>query len=405
MIGVASAHPTSIVQYYPVYINNTQTSATPAPFQQMITANLSTMSNIIYASDGSFSNMEFYYPSNNSIIPSWIESNSSGNLTIWLNISAGIAASTNETVDMGLSNSTTNMLNNSTNGEAPQLSSTYAEYDDGASVFPNYWNFAGTTLPTSLSTDISGGTITVNNSVSFSQSATTDYTLIQTTSTIIEPQVVDAYIPSQSSGTGFRIYESLTNNVGESSGTYGWGWQGGTQYLLYGGSGLASEAVASFPTDVWSFVWSATGSQSGSLAYGSTLSTSNTSATIANYYLVIGLFYDVGSGTVNMQWLRTRAYPPSGVMPSVTFGSVQESYTPPTVSISPTSQTLDIPQSITLTATVSGGTTPYTYQLLHSSNRCLMLGLLNMCLMLRRLWQYLNCTCLMFLYTTDSCMM
>ena len=101
----------------------------------MITANLSTMSNIIYASDGSFSNMEFYYPSNNSIIPSWIESNSSGNLTIWLNISAGIAASTNETVDMGLSNSTTNMLNNSTNGEAPQLSPTYAEYDDGADIF------------------------------------------------------------------------------------------------------------------------------------------------------------------------------------------------------------------------------------------------------------------------------
>ena len=81
-----------------------------------------------------------------------------------------------------------------------------------------------------------------------------------------------------------------------------------------------------------------------------------------HYYLVIGLFYNVGDGTVNMQWLRTRAYPPSGVMPSVTFGSVQESYTPPTVSISPTSQTLDIPQSITLTATVSGGTTPYTYQ-------------------------------------------
>ena len=95
-IGIASAQPTNIINAYPVYINNTQTSATPAPFQAMIVANLSTMSNITYSS--SFSNMEFYYPSNNTIIPSWIESNSSGNLTIWLNISAGIPASTNETV-------------------------------------------------------------------------------------------------------------------------------------------------------------------------------------------------------------------------------------------------------------------------------------------------------------------
>ena len=47
-------------------------------------------------------------------------------------------------------------------GEAPQLScpnpantigcSTYAEYDDGASVFDEYWNFSGTSLPSSWQT-------------------------------------------------------------------------------------------------------------------------------------------------------------------------------------------------------------------------------------------------------------
>ena len=46
-------------------------------------------------------------------------------------------------------------------------------------------------------------------------------------------------------------------------------------------------------------------------------------------------------------WLRTRAYPPSGVMPSTSFGAVQQP--PTTLSISPNPSTYG--QSITLTAT------------------------------------------------------
>ena len=132
-----SASPTSSTYYCYVVTDSATTPETNTSATNLITVNpaltatisptstntytylTTTMSNITYSS--SFSNMEFYYPSNNTIIPSWIESNSSGNLTIWLNISAGIPASTNETVDMGLSNSTTNMLNNSTNGEAPRI--------------------------------------------------------------------------------------------------------------------------------------------------------------------------------------------------------------------------------------------------------------------------------------------
>ena len=45
-----------------------------------------------------------------------------------------------------------------------------------------------------------------------------------------------------------------------------------------------------------------------------------TTAIPASYYLV-GANFDGGSGF--LQWFRTRAYPPNGVMPSVTFGSVQ----------------------------------------------------------------------------------
>jgi hypothetical protein len=50
---------------------------------------------------------------------------------------------------MGFAPLTTSLFNNVNTGEAPQLSSTYAEYDDGANIFNFYDNFAGTVLNTS----------------------------------------------------------------------------------------------------------------------------------------------------------------------------------------------------------------------------------------------------------------
>ena len=61
-----------------------------------------------------------------------------------------------------------------------------------------------------------------------------------------------------------------------------------------------------------------------------------------------------GSGTVfNIYWLRTRAYPPSGVMPTVSFGSVQ-SASSVSLSISPNPATYG--QSVTITATCTPNT-------------------------------------------------
>jgi hypothetical protein len=91
-------------------------------------------------------NFEFTY-ANGTVIPAWIESNNSGVLTIWLNI-------TNSTTNvyLDISNSTTNTLSSSGTsgiGEAPQLSgafgsSTFAKYDDGKSVFISYAYATGT---------------------------------------------------------------------------------------------------------------------------------------------------------------------------------------------------------------------------------------------------------------------
>ena len=90
-------------------------------------------------------NVEFFY-ANGTIIPSWLEQYHSG-YAIWWVKTGSIAANSKITIYMGFASKTTNLLNNKTTGEAPQLSSTYAEYDNGANVFTNYWNFAGTALP------------------------------------------------------------------------------------------------------------------------------------------------------------------------------------------------------------------------------------------------------------------
>ncbi|MGC8888750.1 MAG: hypothetical protein ACP5K3_02140, partial [Candidatus Micrarchaeia archaeon] len=59
--------------------------------------------------------------------------------------------------------------------------------------------------------------------------------------------------------------------------------------------------------------------------YGSPLTFSNVPSASALKYLEIGKPDGEGagySGGETIKWLRTRAYPPSGVMPSVSFGSV-----------------------------------------------------------------------------------
>ena len=146
---VSSAAPTGITQYANVTITYNGLAAFPSSFQQMITANVLNYTSVM-TYNGNSANFDLYY-ANDTVIPAWIESNSSNTLTIWANVVGGFYApstsstSTN-TLFLGFASKTTNLLSSTGTsgiGEAPQLSSTYAEYDDGASVFNNYWNFAG----------------------------------------------------------------------------------------------------------------------------------------------------------------------------------------------------------------------------------------------------------------------
>jgi len=318
----AQAAPPSIIYQAPITIDNTQSTATPNPFQQMIQLSESTYKSYITYT-GSTANFEFSY-ANNTIIPAWIESNNSGTLTIWLKIYS-IPASSSVTIYIDFASLTANLLSSlgtSGIGEAPQLSPTYAQYDDGASVFNNYWNFAGTSLPTSLVQEGSSG-LTVNNGITLS--ATNGDVLIRSANTIPYPQITDALIQTSVS-TVFPtvvIGEATTTNmlVGTTAwleNGYSWDYYSNQRRLEWINStnrgGVAAVNANVIAGDVYSIAWVNVGDEKTYINYVNQVSASDTTiSNIGNYYIWIGV--DIASAAVIFQWLRTRAYFP--VMPSV----------------------------------------------------------------------------------------
>ena len=145
----------AIVKYVPLTI--TSSTATSSPFQQMVIVNMNNYNS--YASSN-LQNIEFTYP-NGTIIPSWRENGTTNTQTVvyWLKLGSFTTA----TVYMDFFSTSSNVLNPVNTGEAPQISSTYAEYDNGANVFTDYWNFndnlngfsakyfAGSYIPTAVS--------------------------------------------------------------------------------------------------------------------------------------------------------------------------------------------------------------------------------------------------------------
>jgi hypothetical protein len=132
--------PSTLTSYEPITITNSQSSATPSPFQQMVNFTSSDPGFSSIATGNFGQNVEFFYY-NGTVIPSWLESYTGSNALWWLKVAA-IPGGSSETVYVGFAPTTTNLFNTVNDGEAPQLSSTYAEYDDGNNVFINYDNFA-----------------------------------------------------------------------------------------------------------------------------------------------------------------------------------------------------------------------------------------------------------------------
>ena len=335
MIGIAGASgptlPSGIQSYVPINLTNSQSSATPSPFQQMI--NL-TESNAIYGSyiaySGSLANFEYFY-ANGTIIPAWIESNSSGKLITWAN-TIGIGASSKLTIYLGFASKTTNLLSSSGTsgiGEAPQLSSTYAEYDDGAEVFPYYQRWGGlSALPSGWSSN--------NTNITYASTYTSFYSsdgnsgnsgiYMPTTSAMQTFPLVFEYYGYQYTTSGFGNEFQLSQTAitgGGSEGGYGFTSTGSSSTLYlseYNNGGLVSMGISDSQTpSVYTFSVISSTSESGMYNYQH-LTTASPASSTPSYIS----FSDQNPSTypIVIYWLRTRAYPPSGVMPTTSAGSL-----------------------------------------------------------------------------------
>ncbi|MEM4065225.1 MAG: hypothetical protein QW582_03350, partial [Candidatus Micrarchaeaceae archaeon] len=346
--ATAPTLPSGIINYTQLGLSASWSSVKSAYVQQMVNITESSFSYIAYNSN--FANFEFFY-SNGTVIPGWIESNSSGKIITWVKIK-----NTTTSFYVGFASKTTNLLSSSCTsgiGEAPQLSSTYAEYDTGPCVFPYYQRWGGlSALPSNW------------NKVS-----STVVTFASTYTEVAPPSSTGGWygiyfnpIPSSLSSTQaiWEFYGNMYDSVnvgsyaGTSNGTTG-NWAGysfseGNSNLIYLGNDNNQWFASTGHGDtnvnkVYSMQMNSATSLSMLINYTSIYSTTSaTSETLAYFdFAVSNYFGDIPSNPQYIYWLRTRTLPPNGVMPTVSIVG------PPTLTITPNPSTYG--QSVTITAT------------------------------------------------------
>ena len=329
--------------YVPITLSNQQSSGTGTNFQQLIYFNPSAYSSYAYSN---MSNIEFTTGGPAGVLGSvplyaWIESGASStasNTVVWVNLgsstlSAEGGGSNTLTVYMNFLSSNSPVTAGYT-GYAPELwcaslcfQTSYANYDNGASVFSFYDNFEGTTLKSAWGSiqyaSGSGVTTTVNNGLTLSSSTNQGWGYYTNSQSIPTGGLVEAYVSTSSEGysPGSEVLiGSLTTTQGDGfaartisgSDNYGiWNGEGFSYANSYSGSYTSGSEVILGGLD--------TNQPTLYSNYNSvyTLSDVGSGAHAGGFVVALG-----ADGQATFQWVRARVYPPGGVMPSMSFGSI-----------------------------------------------------------------------------------
>ena len=325
--------PSILTSYEPLTITNTQTSATPSPFQQMVNMTSTDPGWSSISTSNFAQNVEFFYY-NGSVIPSWLESYTTSGAIWWLKLPS---ISNSMVIYMGFAPLTTSLFNNVNTGEAPQLSATYGQYDDGANVFNNYWNFAGTTIPNGWSISDSSGVV-ISNGLSITGGAAYTSSSVFTALNSIEEANVNYTSLNNGGYSGIMQANSQCpqGNNGGSNAEILWMTNSGNNILTawsadgtYQGYNIQNAVSSGFmpPLNKYFIM-----GDSVSFSNISEYINYNTKLTISGTYntqqfMILGSYGGVCAGTasvnpISIRWVRVRTYPPNGVMPLVSFGSI-----------------------------------------------------------------------------------
>ena len=337
--GSGTASPTATSNFVPITLQNAQ-SATAANFQQKITVPSSAYSSYI---NSGWTNVEFTLnnpaASGGTPLQAWIESGASntGQTVVWVNIPGGLPTGST-TIYMNFMSGSAVSQNGPT-GEAPQLSPTYGEYDNGAKVFQFYDNFAGT----SLSSQWTGsGSSTINNgaTITLCSSSITSKTSFNPATNVAD---FYGYIGGSSGAyegwidSGDNTYTLTSQGFSSNVGPYQGAFYGAevSQYSSQWGTSTVTEPAtggSESSSSIWN-VW-VSGSDLNLISAAASLNggpittaTTQTGGLPGSAYLYVSThlpYESPGScSPIDLTWTRVRVIPPSSVMPSVTFGTVQ----------------------------------------------------------------------------------
>jgi len=318
--------------YLPITLKNNQGSNTPANLPVLISINSSTYSAYEAAN---LSNINFQ-DGNGTILTSWLESgetSASATTNYWVKIPSAIAGGGGTlTVDLVFYATNANSKDSSTTGTEPLWAGgTYGQYDSGAAVFSIYDNFKGSSLGAAWNVD-PNTTRTVNNGLTL-QSTAGAWWGIYNNATVPVPGIVEAAMMQPGSPTGFGAIG--TNNASTTPTVGGIGFEERTangnfelsQPIPAGGpqGGVSAAGTRYIVTGT---LLSSPSSSTLQLNYGPA-SVSTPVAPANGYNLSLFAWgampaYD----STFFQWVRSRLYPPSGVVPSVSTGSVTLAPTP-----------------------------------------------------------------------------
>ena len=316
--------PSTLTSYEPITITNTQSSATPNPFQQMINFTSSDPGFSSIATGNFGQNVEFFYY-NGTVIPSWLENYTSTNATWWLKIAA-IPSGSSETIYVGFAPTTTNLFNTVNDGEAPQLSSNYGEYFDAPTVFPYATDFAGTSLPSSIDNTEASGYYSVDNSLVLTNSTDQSVQTLFTDNTSYNPLktgfIIKGNFTSQSIYY-FGFMDQLTLYVG--SNTEKVGLQRNPNLVVYyvNNSGYKSTTSINIanPGSQIIRIWQVASTETGYYQVNNTAIGSYTRE-VDSEPSSFGISWYIVSEPVTLYYVVLYALTPNGVMPSVSFGSI-----------------------------------------------------------------------------------
>ena len=373
----STATTAGVVYSVPIIITNAQPVATGAPFQQMLTIDMSSYAN--YAAPN-LQNVEFFDSSGN-VIPSWLESgnsNTATNTVYWLNLQGGIPASSSLTVYMGFASTSTNLFNGQTIGEAPELSPTYGEYDNGANMFTSYQNFnvpIDTVPPGWYDSGSTGGCSYVHNSntpgyqvvgVNGCGTVYAGSNIPVNANTAVDIQVYSL----QAVGTDWQapfVNSASATSFSPQGDALTW-FDNNAQCNAYNSSatlalssGPGGNQIANAPPTFPATVLTVTNTEVDS-DY-SPIITGQSGILGSSGYLAFATSTSTSCGSaIDGWWVRTRSLPPNGVMPTVSGVSpgVTTTQTSTTTSIAqgaPT-VTLSTPQISGLSVSINGAAQP-----------------------------------------------